>query len=215
MLSRRKIGAVTLAALLGGALGAPAYERALNPRSLREAYFLGKDTTFRLTDFLKPYVQTFPAPRHGVHVERVELITPFKAMTDRTRRALDAYSPLKAEADYRRQPPPLAVKVTLRLTPTFPAHSPYGLPGFEPVYFREPDFWRAFDVHLVQRGDVEPQARRGYPLITCSDVVCTLVGAVLTLEFDPAKVASRPARVLVFTPDGQEVEANFELGRLR
>lgn len=212
---KRIVGAV-LVVLLGAAVVAPAYERALTSRSLRQAYFLGKDTSFRAEKVLKDYVQTLPLPQRGVHVERIELVTPFKEMVDRARRAPDGYNPVQAEADYRRQPPPLVVKVTLRLTPTFPAHTPYTIPAFQPIIFRDADFWQAFDIHVVQRGDIAPDARRGRPLYSCDFLSgCWLAGAVVTLEFDPERVASRPAHVYVFTPDGQQVKAKFDLARMR
>src|SRR3972149_1848631 len=84
---------VAAALVLGGVLGVQAYERELNPRSLREAWFLGKDTTFRSEQFYKDYSKTFPVPETGVHVERIEIVTPFKELADRARRAPDAYNP--------------------------------------------------------------------------------------------------------------------------
>lgn len=216
MLSRNKLAVALLAATLGAAGAARAYERELRPRSLREAFFLGKDTTFRAPQLLKDYVQTLPVPERGVHVERIEILTPFREMVLRARRAPDGYNPLKAEADYKRRPPPLAVQVTLQLTPSFPAHTPYTIPAYGLIRFRDPDFWQAFDIHVVQRGDLEPRARHGRPVYNCGlNGSCWLVGAVVTLEFDAAKVAPRPTRILVLTPDGQRVGAEFDLGRLR
>src|SRR3972149_9149744 len=115
---------VAAALVLGGVLGVQAYERELNPRSLREAWFLGKDTTFRSEQFYKDYSKTFPVPETGVHVERIEIVTPFKEMADRARRAPDGYNPVQAEADYKKEAPPLQVKV--RLPP------PPGLSGGPP-----------------------------------------------------------------------------------
>ena len=79
---RGKVFAAALGAALTllVALGAGGYERELNSRSLREAWFLGKDTTFRSQSFYKDYVKTFPLPKTGVHVARIEIITPFKEM---------------------------------------------------------------------------------------------------------------------------------------
>jgi len=107
--------------------------------------------------------------------------------------------------------------VTLKLTPSFPAHSPYTLPvSIGPILLLGTDFWQEFDVHLVQRGDIEPRARSGQPLQSCDvNGTCWLVGAVVTYEFDVDQVASRPATVVVLSPDGQQLEAEFELDRLR
>jgi len=202
--------------LLGGALGVWAYERELRPDLLREGWYLGKSDK-RYEEFARGYAKTFPLPKEGIHIERIEVRTPFKEMVDRARRAADGYSPVTAEADYRKQPPPLVVEVTLKLTPSFPAHSPYTLPvSIGPILLLGTDFWQEFDVHLVQRGDIEPRARSGQPLQSCDvNGTCWLVGAVVTYEFDVDQVASRPATVVVLSPDGQQLEAEFELDRLR
>lgn len=205
------------ALLLAGALVVGAYERELNPRSLRDAYFLGKDTTFRSQGFYKDYVRTFPVPKTGVHVERIEIITPFREMADRARRAPDGYNPVQAEADYEKEAPPLQVKVRLELTASYPAHSPYDRPiHLGPIYLRGPDFWREFEFRLEQAGEVEPRTVRGDPFYSCSYWGgCSLAGADVYLAYDPEKVASRPARVVVMTPDGQRLEAEFDLAKLR
>lgn len=203
--------------LLGAALAAGAYERELNPRSLREAWFLGKDTTFRSEQFYKDYSKTFPVPETGVHVERVEIVTPFKEMADRARRAPDGYNPVQAEADYKKAAPPLQVKVRLELTASYPAHTPYDRSiHLGPIYLRDPDFWREFEFRLEQAGEVEPVAVRGDPFYSCSHWGgCWLAGADVVLAYDPAKVASRTARVIVVTPDGQRLQAEFDLAKLR
>ena len=216
MLTRGQLVGVALAACLGAGLTAPAYERDLNTYAIREAFFLGKDNTFHSADFLKDYAQSFPVPPQGVHIASIEISTPFKQVADRARRAPDGYSPMQAESEYRHLPPRLAVEVTLLLTPSFPAHTPYTIPTYGPIYFRDPDFWRQFDIKLLQQGEVAPVARRGLPLYNCSfEGGCWLTGAVVTVEFDPDQVASRAARIAVQSPDGQRVEAEFDLARLR
>ena len=220
---------VAAALVLGGVLGVQAYERELNPRSLREAWFLGKDTTFRSEQFYKDYSKTFPVPETGVHVERIEIVTPFKEMTDRARRAPDGYNPVQAEADYNKQAPPLVVRVRLELTASYPGHTPINQPiHLGPVFLRDPDFWREFEVRLEQAGEIEPVGVRGEPSYFCPtpDATiaiypppprppCWLAGADVYLAYDPEKVASRAVRVIVVTPDGQEVQAEFDLSKLR
>lgn len=200
--------------LLGSALGA--YERELRPDLLREGWYLGKSDK-RYEEFARGYAKTFPVPKEGIHIERIEVRTPFKEMVDRARRAADGYSPVTAEAEYKEHPPALIVEVTLKLTPSFPAHTPYDLPiHVGTILVRDANFWQDFDVHLVQRGDIEPRARTGRPLQSCDiSGACWLVGAAVTYEFDVDQVASRPATVVVLSPDGQQLEAEFELDRLR
>ena len=205
-----------MAVFLVACSAARAYDRDLRPDQIREGFYLGKNDE-RYDEFARDYVKTFPVPKEGIHIERVEVRTPYKEMVDRARRAPDGYSPVTAEADYKKQPPALIVEVTLKLTPTFPAHTPYTLPiTYGPIVVRDADFWQDFDVHLVQRGDIMPKARTGRALETCdTNGPCWLVGAVVTYEFDPGQVASRPATVVVLSPDGQRLEAEFELDRLK
>jgi len=208
-----------LVAVLGlalAALSALAYDRELNSQQLREAYFLGKDTTFKQEEFLKDYVLELPVPDEGVHVQRVAIATPFKQMVDRSRLAPQGYSPMKAEDQYREEPPPITVEVTLYLTPAYPAHTPYTIPTFYPVYFRDPDFWGQFTIQLEQRGEVSQAATYGRPLYSCDEFGgCWLTGAVVTAVYDPDQVASQPALVVITGPGGQRQEVEFDLSRLR
>ena len=215
MVARNRVAAWLLAAWLAAALSLQAYERQLTPRQIREAYFAGKDSSSRSAELFKDCVRTFPVPEKGMHIERITLTTPFKAVADRARTQAD-YNPVQAEADYKQKGPPLTVEVTIWLTPNFPAHTPYSFPVAGPVLFRDPDFWKQVDVQLVQEGKLEPLSRTGQPIYNCTDSgPCWLQGAVLTLTYDPDKVASRTVRVLVQAPETAGVEAQFDLSRLR
>ena len=229
MREQSQVAVLALGGLLVAALAAGAYERELNSRSLREAWFLGRDTTFRSEGFYKDYVRTLPVPKTGVHVARIEIITPFKEMVDRARTAPDGYNPIQAEADYKKAAPPLVVRVRLELTASYPGHTPINQPiHLGPVFLRDPDFWREFEVRLEQAGEVEPVGVRGEPSYFCPEPdatiaiypppprpPCWLAGADVYLAYDPEKVASRAVRVIVVTPDGQEVQAEFDLAKLR
>ena len=208
-------GVAALVFFLASLSSAPAYERQLTPRQIREAYFAGKDNSPQAAELFKDYARTFPVPAKGMHIERIALTTPFKAVADRARSQSD-YNPVQAEADYREQGPPLTVEVTVWLTPNYPAHTPYAFPVAGPVLFRDPDFWKQLDVQLVQGGKVEPLVRTGKPIYDCPESgPCWLRGAILTLTYDPDKVASRVVRVQVRPLEGPSVEAEFDLSRLR
>ena len=216
MVAWMRIALALVTGVLVAAAIAHGYERELAPRHVREAFFLGRDTTFRLENFLKDYASTLPVPERGPHVQRIAVSTPFKEMVDRARRSPDGYNAIKAEQDYRQQPPLVTVEVTLLLTPSYPAHTPYGFPIIGPVSFREPDFWQDVQVQLFQQGEVESLSRSGRPILSCdSGGGCWLTGAVVTVSFDPEQIASRSARIVVVPPQGAPVEVEFDLGRLR
>lgn len=216
MMTRTRNYFVLAAIVFVAITGAQAYERELTPRHVREAFFLGRDTTFRLENFLKDYTVTLAVPERGPHVQRIALSTPFKEMVDRARRSPDGYNAVKAEEDYRTSPPPLSIEVTVLLTPAYPAHTPYGFPIIGSVAWRDPDFWQDVQVQLFQQGEVEPLSRSGRPILSCdSGGGCWLVGGVVTVSYDPEKVAARSAHIVVVPPEGAPVEAEFDLGRLR
>jgi hypothetical protein len=204
-----------------------AFERNLSSYRIREAVFLGMNAPDELTPFLQDYVKTFPVPETGLHIERIEISTPFKQIVDRTRHSPTSYSALQAEEDYRAQPERIRAKIRIWLTVTEPAHSPYTLPTFGPIYLRDPEFHNSIGVELWQAGEIEPLERQGAPIYFCQDGYgvwvrspvagpgCWLKGAEIELSYDPDQVASRPTHVVVFTPDGQELEAEFDLGRLQ
>ncbi|MBI2956320.1 MAG: hypothetical protein HYY26_03290 [Acidobacteria bacterium] len=226
MAGRARVILAACAALLVVSATGQAYERELKPRDIREAYFLGKNER-RWEEFNRDYVRALPLPRQGVHIERIEISTPYRQMAERARRALDGYSPVTAEAEYKEQAPlPVFVRIRLRLTPTYPAHSPITLPlHFGPIYVRDPNFWLGFNYKVEQRGEVAPLFLQGEPFYFCGDGVgfttfalpgtCWLAGADVMLVYAPDALASAPTRILVLTPDGQRVEAEFDLDRLR
>lgn len=194
-----------------------AYELPVRDSSLREAYFLGRRRDEKTAAFLSRYVRRLPLPKTGPHVAEIELRTPYAQVVLRARNAPDGYSSQQAARDYRARPQALLLRVLLYLTPTYPAHSPMQGVPMETVELRPETFWREFSFGLYQEEkEVRPRKVAGRPLYGGNGFgVPGLAGAEVDLEFDAADVASTPARVVVLTPDGQRVEAEFDLERLR
>lgn len=211
----RRAVAIT-AVVVAAVLAADCYERTLTSYRIRQAYFLGKSAAAKRREFLRQYFRSFPLPKRGPHVAHIEISTPFHQVVQEARRAPDGYSPLRAERDHRQRSARVVVRVRLELTPTYPAHSPHTIPAYGPIYLRDPDFWQAFTIRLVQRTEVAPVAVSGTHLYTYGAYGSSwLQGAIVTLEYDAAQVASVPTRIEVFTPDGHRVEARFDLAALR
>jgi len=182
-----------------GLLTAPiaaAYEHPLSSHSIREAYFLGRGDDQKRAAFLAQYVKRLPVPKSGPHLAEIQIRTPYQQVVLRAYQVSVGYSAQQAEQDYRAKPDVILVRVHISLTPTYQPWSP--------------GFWRDFSMRFFQEKEVSPKKVSGRPVFDEG-----LIGATVELEFDAADVASAPLRVEVLTPDGQRVDAEFDLGRLR
>ncbi len=212
--SQVRIG--VLAAALAAAISTAAYERPVSLYSVREAYFLGQRKDEKTAAFLSQYVRRLPVPKTGPHVAEIELRTPYEQVVLRARQAPDGYSSQQAAEEYRAQPDAILVRVLIYLTPTYPAHSPIGVVQLGPVELRPENFWREFSISLVQGDEISAKRVRGRAIYSSSAFGFPgLVGAEVLLEFDAERVDSAPVRVAVLTPNGQRVESEFDLSKLR
>ena len=214
---KTRLSAGLLTGALLAALTASAFENPLRDHSVREAYFLGRRKDEKTAQFLAQYVKKFPLPKQGPHVAEVELRTPYQQVVLRARNAPDGYSSQQASQEYRKQGDRVVVRVLIYLTPSYPAHAPFGPVIHEPIQVRAEDFWRDFDIRLFQDREVLPRDVRGRPIFTySSEGPMGLVGAEVELQFDANDlVSSQPARVEIVTPDGQRITARFDLEKLR
>ncbi len=203
---------VALAIVLVAAQVAPAYEHPLETHSIRDAYFLGNRKDEKAAKFLGQYVKRLPVPKKGPHVAEIELLTPYAQVVLRAFRAPGSYSAQQAEQDYAAQPDVIRVRVRINLTPTYP-----GYIAGQGVRERPPEFWRDFTVNLTQgKTTIAPKKASGQPIYESAfrappPLAGALQGAEVRLEFDTAQIASEPVRIEVLTPDGQSVEAEFDL----
>ena len=213
-----RVGAVALSLLSAQAL--LAYERPLDTHSIREAYFLGSRKDDKAAKFLGQYQKRLPVPKTGSHVAEIGIRTPYSQVVLRSFQAPGNYSAQQAEQDYQAQPDRIVVRVRINLTPTYPGYLPDPTRGKGAIRERPPDFWRDFEIRVVQGKTIRPGRVRGRPLYPSTLVgpvppAGALEGAEVELEFDTALISSAPVRVEVLTPDGQTVEAEFDLKELR
>lgn len=187
-------------------VNAEAYETALSPQAVREAYFLGLRNDETTARFLVKYVTHLPAPKAGPHVFEIELYTPYSQIVDHFRHPPLEHSAQQADQDYRAQNDTLRVR-TVILFPLAPSHvAQYS--------------WQDFTIHFRQQRDgqekiIQPIEVRheGYSVGAGKSHVRS--GVQMVLLFSVADVTSAPARIEVQTPDGQHVMAEFDLEKLR
>jgi hypothetical protein len=198
--------------VLGVALPALAYEYPLSSTSIRDAYFVGKRTSSRGSDYFQKYTHFFPALETSAHVQAISVETPFEQVAKRSGSALN-YSAQDAEQEFMDKELPFCVLVTVDLAGLEPQPAPLD-PQFigSPV----PDLWVNFDVQLVQEKAIPAKSRRVYLLYSdASADINGVSGAVLELDYDSELIDSADTTVKVKTADGQHVETTFDLTQLR
>jgi len=188
----------------------------LSDQTIREAYFIGQhhDDSTRLA--LEPYIHHFAPPKTGPDISEIRLLTPYAQVIDVSNSQSSGYSAQQAAADYHSRSDTILVRVRIEFSATYgfleadnDAKSASAEKG---IKIRQEDFWKAFRVGLSQRDDwIDPLSMDGEA--TYSDI--GMNGALIWLVCDAHDLASEPAAVEVFTPDGQHVVATFDLSTLR
>ncbi|MFY9585612.1 MAG: hypothetical protein WAR21_14085 [Candidatus Acidiferrales bacterium] len=219
MATAAKSGFLALAVSLLVAQAVAAYEHPLDSHSIREAYFLGRRHDDKTAAFMGQYLKRPPLPKSGPHVAEIEIRTPYEQVALRAAQAPGSYTAQQAEKDYAAQSNLILVRVRINLTPTYPAYVTNSR-SKGPPQERPPDFWRDFKIRVLQGKTVTPNKSTGRPLYTTGLsgpylAAGALEGAEVQLEFDTGQIASSPVRIEVLTPDGQTVEAEFDLRDLK
>ena len=213
---RRKIAISALALLLAPAF-VGAYEQALSSTAIRDAYFLGQDNNHRTTEFLAQYVHQLPVPKAGPQIAEIEVVTPYSYVVKRARQAPLGYTAQQAEKDFLGRPAKFSVRVRINITPSYPAVVPGNSGATTGIKLRPPNFWRDFEVHVLQQGrEIHPRSVNGSPIYFAGrGYVSRLAGAQIRLEFDAAQIASASVRIAVVPPEGERVETEFDLTKLK
>lgn len=186
-----------------------AYEYPLSSTAIREAYFLGRSSGERLTDFLAQYTRNLPLPKNGPYIETIELDTPYAGVVQRARSTPNYYTPDAVE-EFLGKPGIFRARVSIYLTPTYSRLTTSR--NGEPQSL-SPDFWRDFKIELSQAGkSVEPDSIEGEPIYGAWN---ELVGAGVELDYRAEKIASASAVITVTPPEGAKAEADFDLARLK
>lgn len=194
---------------------AQGYDRELSSLQVREAVFLGRGGGARLVEFLKDYVQTFPASGNTIYLARAEVATPYKQIVERARRDLGgSYSPLQAQTDYERSPRRVLLELTF-LRPLLalpqPDRTPAAALGPSPL-----DLLEGFTYSLTQRShEVRVQIQLIDGIYNCGEFGCLLVGTRVVLAAEAAEVESALLALEVEGPASGLTRVTFDLARFR
>jgi len=184
-----------------------AYDYPLSPEAIREAYFLGKASPEKRQAFFEPYRQNLPVPKTGANVALIEVETPFACVVDAISHAPASYHAPDAEQDYLGKPAEFRVQVEVYFTETYPKPTDTAA--------TLGDFWRDFQVHMKQKGEVPSRSVHGQPIYS-DDTISGYIGAMIDVSYDVEKVDSGALTTIeVDTPDGQQVETDFSFNNLR
>jgi hypothetical protein len=114
------------------------------------------------------------------------------------------------------EPEQIVIRVQFDLTPDYPANWLEKTPQGNVARRREADFWRMFTIRVLQDRELKPKTLHGeVNNMHGARRFNSFEGAEVKLTFDAARVASAPLLIEIQTPDGQDVQTEFDLARLR
>jgi len=190
-----------LALVVIASLPTSAYEQPLTSESIREAFFLGQRRDEVTARFLAAYRHDFPLPKTGPHISRVQILTPYAQIVLGSEDGAIQGTVMDAEQGYQSQPSFFLVRVRVFSTPTYSSASQWE------------EFWQKLSIRVVQGKLLKPSKinyiSRRFPGNRGPG------GTDIELQFDAAQIASAPITIEVSSPDGQHVEAKFDLGQLK
>jgi hypothetical protein len=176
-----------------------AYEEPLSPEPIREAYFLGQRRDEATASFLAHYYHNYPLPETGPHISRVEVLTPYAQVVLGAESGEIRDSAMDAERHYRTHASLFLVRVRVYSTPTYPSS------------LKWKEFWEKLSILVAQEKPLKPGKKDYLGPPRSRGPAYTDV----ELSFDSAQIKSAPMTVEVSTPDGQHIEANFDLDKLK
>lgn len=214
--------AAAVAAVLLLSPSSSAFQSPLSPESLREAYFLGQRRDESMAHFLEKYTRRFPAPKAGPQISSIALFTPFALAVQKSSQNFYGYSAQQAQLDHRGVRESVKVIVEIRLTDSYGAYTSAspgsGADSNAPVVSvpRAHDFWKSFHVQVLSDDQViEPRTLSGKRDYSCYRGGCTLIGAIIELDFAADTFPYDSATVQVDPAEGGRVSAEFNLIALK
>jgi hypothetical protein len=202
-----------LGAVLAVAVPALAFQYPLSSTEIRDAYFIGKQYDLRAAEFFAQYKHVLPAPETGSYVAAISISTPFVQVAERSGSTAD-YDSLDAQKEFESKRLPFRVRVEIDVTPTYSGLVPSDA---RDIFSPAEDSWQDFEVELIQGKKIPAKSVRGALFYTDgAPNVYGIGGAIIQLLYDAEKIDTHAdVTIQVHTPDGQDVETTFDLGRLR
>lgn len=195
----------------------------LSDEAVREAYFLGQRNDEKTARFLETYRRRPPKPQSGLYVSEIELFTPFAEAVDLSRQRTFGYSAQQATQEYRDRGDVFRLRVSVFFTDTYSLRT-YAQAATEkdgqktklgPKLRPQSRGWQGFQVQLWQKDKlIEPLEIPGIPVFRGTTVGGAYYGFDVILHYDGDEITSDDAEVVVLTPDGQRIAADFDLAKL-
>lgn len=195
----------------------------LSDEAVREAYFLGQRNDEKTALVLETYHRHLPMPQSGLYVSEIELFTPYAETVDLSRQRTFGYSAQQAAKEYRDRGDVFRLRVRVFFTDTYSQRT-YAQAATQKdgrgTKLRQDararsGGWQGFQVQLWQKDKlIEPLEIPGIPVFRGYTVEGTSYGFDVVLHYDGDEIGADNAQVVVLTPDGQRIVADFDLARL-
>lgn len=176
---------------------------------VRDAYFLGRTTdSEKLIHFFDGYTCHFRIPEKGPDVDEIQFHTPYELVVEKAWDRWTSYTEQDAQQDYSARPDRVLVSIRIYRTLTYPSLSIHPASSLGPSEVS----WAGFHFRVVQGHTIQA---RNFSTNLLHHRSTGLGGAELILEFRASEFVPGTATVEVTTPDGQHVEAKFDLSKLK
>lgn len=184
-----------------------AFDNPLSADAVREAYFIATGDPGKRTAFFEKYTHHLPTPKTGPAISSIQIETPFAAVVqDISDHSLNVRAP-DAVKQFYGKPSHFRVRVSIAFTQSYPPSASTSM--------QLGSFWNDFHIHLSQGGEkISSLSHNGKPIYG-DQTPSGYIGATLVASYDPNKIHSGPATVVVTGPDDARVEASFDLNALR
>jgi hypothetical protein len=195
----------------------------LTDEAVREAYFLGQRNDEKTARFLETYRRRLPMPQSGLYVSEIELFTPYAETVDLSRQRTFGYTAQQAAQEYRDRGDVFRLRVRVFFTDTYSQHT-YAQAATQKdgqgkkigQYARaRSGGWQGFQVQLWQKDKlIEPLEIPGIPVFRGYTNEGASYGFDVVLHYDGDDIDADDAQVVVLTPDGQRIVAEFDFAEL-
>ncbi len=195
-----RFGAPLLALLVFVALGAAAYEQPLSPESVRDAYFLGRQTE-QADAFLGRYSRTLSSWTKDLYISTVQLLTPYAQIVSKSRYDMANQNSVDVDQKYLGRALPVIVRVWFN----FPS-------AYNSSFDRFDSLVRHTSISVSQARRLKPNSTS---YTTLRSAKGWRDGLEVELTFDAKQLRPAPLRIAISSPNGQRAQAIFDLSRLK